>query len=536
MLASLPMSAVLDHDSHLVARSVAGNRSAFAQIVERYQALVCSVAYSATGSLSQSEDLAQETFLTAWRQLRDLREPERLRAWLCGIARNLSHNLLRRDAREPSEHALPIENASDAPALESPPPDEAIRAEEQTILWRSLGRIPEAYREPLVLFYREQQSVERVAQSLELTEDTVRQRLSRGRKLLHEEVLAFVEGALERSAPGKAFTLAVIAALPVAGVSHSAAAAVVGATAAQGSAVAKSAGLVAGIATLFGPLVSAFSAYFSVRAALDAAAGERERAHVRREAARLIGVSILYAIALWAFILTRGWWGAEPAVAIWLVNAVSLGFGAWLAAAIVRGIGAGRALHADELARAGVPACADPRFHEYRSAATLLGLPLVHMRLGVPPPGAGPARGWIAIGDVACGVLFAMGNITVGGISLGVVSAGVLTVGGVSIGVVPIASIAFGWLALGGAAYAQFAVGGLAMGLEGAAGGMAIANTFAAGGFAQALHANDEIARAMVQAWLPGLTFPLMLLAMAALAIIPTAWYARRMRRLTKNL
>jgi hypothetical protein len=49
------MNAVLPTDSSLVAQSVAGHRPAFAQIVSRYQALVCSVAYSATGSLSQSE-------------------------------------------------------------------------------------------------------------------------------------------------------------------------------------------------------------------------------------------------------------------------------------------------------------------------------------------------------------------------------------------------------------------------------------------------------------------------------------------------
>jgi RNA polymerase sigma factor (sigma-70 family) len=51
------------------------------------------------------------------------------------------------------------------------------------ILLRALERIPETYRVPLVLFYREHQSVEAVAQNLELTEETVRQRLSRGRKL-----------------------------------------------------------------------------------------------------------------------------------------------------------------------------------------------------------------------------------------------------------------------------------------------------------------------------------------------------------------
>jgi DNA-directed RNA polymerase specialized sigma24 family protein len=68
------------NDAQLVAECLAGNREAFGRIVERHQTLVCSLAYSATGSLTQSEDLAQQTFVIAWRQLRDLREPPKLRA------------------------------------------------------------------------------------------------------------------------------------------------------------------------------------------------------------------------------------------------------------------------------------------------------------------------------------------------------------------------------------------------------------------------------------------------------------------------
>ncbi len=74
-------------DATLVAASIAGGYEAYAQIVSRYQRLLCSLGYSATGQLSQSEDLAQETFIEAWRKLDRLREPERLRAWLCGILR-----------------------------------------------------------------------------------------------------------------------------------------------------------------------------------------------------------------------------------------------------------------------------------------------------------------------------------------------------------------------------------------------------------------------------------------------------------------
>src|SRR5436309_15202562 len=96
-------------DSELVTQSLAGNRDAFGWIVARYQSLICSLAYSATGSLGQSEDLAQETFITAWTHLRHLREPTKLRAWLCGIARNRINNFLRREGRKPLARAASLE-------------------------------------------------------------------------------------------------------------------------------------------------------------------------------------------------------------------------------------------------------------------------------------------------------------------------------------------------------------------------------------------------------------------------------------------
>src|SRR5712671_6125406 len=110
-------------DSELVTQSLTGNRDAFGWIVARYQSILCSLAYSATGSLSQSEDLAQETFITAWKQLAELREPEKLRSWLCRISRNLTYDALLREGREPSHKAAPLEEIQESPALEPLPSD-----------------------------------------------------------------------------------------------------------------------------------------------------------------------------------------------------------------------------------------------------------------------------------------------------------------------------------------------------------------------------------------------------------------------------
>src|SRR5262245_43986749 len=92
-------SVELTTDAELVADFLCGNRETFGRIVERYQRLLCSLAYSATGSLNESEDLAQEAFVDAWRQLHTLREPEKLRAWLCGILRFKVGRLRRSDGK-----------------------------------------------------------------------------------------------------------------------------------------------------------------------------------------------------------------------------------------------------------------------------------------------------------------------------------------------------------------------------------------------------------------------------------------------------
>jgi len=229
------------NDAELVAESLHGNRDAFRLIVERYQTLVSSLAYCATGNVSRSEDLAQETFLSAWKQLAELREPAKLRPWLCSISRSLISKEFRRQRREPEHAAESLETVDEWVSPEPLPPEQVISDEEKAILWRSLERIPEIYREPLVLYYREHQSVEAVAQDLGLTEDAVKQRLSRGRKLLQAQFLAFIAGALEQTSPGKAFSLGVIAALPL--LATTAKAATVGtALAKHGSMAAKTTG------------------------------------------------------------------------------------------------------------------------------------------------------------------------------------------------------------------------------------------------------------------------------------------------------
>ncbi|MBO9662925.1 sigma-70 family RNA polymerase sigma factor [Dokdonella sp.] len=522
-------------DAALVAQSLAGSRDAFAHIVARYQSLICSIGYSATGNLSQSEDLAQETFISAWRQLRDLRDPGSLRAWLCGIARHVSQNTRRRDGREPSHAAEPIEATLDAPAAAPLPHEQAISDEEQAILWRSIAHIPPIYREPLVLFYREQQSIEAVGAALNLSEEAVKQRLSRGRRLLQEQIANFVEGALARSAPSTAFTLAVVAALPA--TSTSVAAAAIGATATQGSLLTKWAGFAALFQTLSGLLFGFAGSYLGYRMGLEATRTPRERALLRRQMRDIAFGLAFFLPALFAFTFAGPFWAAYPRLFLVAAIALPLTFGAWIVRTIVVSTRATARLR--EAERAAHPelfadgdASAARGFSEYRSKASLFGLPLLHVQFGVPPRGAGPACGWIAIGPArAVGVLYAMGPTSCGVISVGAISVGVVSIGSVSVGIVSLATIAVGWFALGGIALGDYALGGFAAAWSAAAGGLAVAHEIAGGGFAIAAHANDVVAGEFFRRYRFDQLLNLGLAAIVLLMGVPGIAYVRTLRK-----
>ena len=204
----------METDTQLLEASRAGDRRAFAAIVERYKALVCSVTYSSTGDFGVSEDLAQETFLTAWSNLNSIRNLSSLSAWLCGIARNISLRWQRKRQRDILADAKPLEHSATHLADGLTPRQSAIGKEQQALIWQALKNMPQDYRIPLVLYYREGKSVKLVAETINLSTDAVKQRLHRGRRMLKDEVANLVEESLASTRPGKDFTLGILAVLP----------------------------------------------------------------------------------------------------------------------------------------------------------------------------------------------------------------------------------------------------------------------------------------------------------------------------------
>ena len=93
-------------------------------------------------------------------------------------------------------------------------PDQlAVFAEERVAVLAGLEKLPENYRLPLILFYREEKSARAVAKDLGLSESVVRKRLSRGREMLREHVMKSIGSVLRDSLPGALFTTAVAASI-----------------------------------------------------------------------------------------------------------------------------------------------------------------------------------------------------------------------------------------------------------------------------------------------------------------------------------
>lgn len=177
-------------DAALVCDVLEGDTERFGVLVGRYKNLVGSYIASRVAA-SEAEDLAQDTFLRAFRMLPSLRDPAVFSSWLLGIANHVCidwhrarRHLAELDPQEPEP--------AGAVAPHRPPPTQpdaaAEREEAVRLLLESLDRLPETYRVTLVLKHLDGLSCQEIADRLGVAIGTVTSRLTRGYKLLRERL------------------------------------------------------------------------------------------------------------------------------------------------------------------------------------------------------------------------------------------------------------------------------------------------------------------------------------------------------------
>jgi RNA polymerase sigma-70 factor (ECF subfamily) len=158
-----------DDCTGLVRAARAGDRTAFAELYRRYTRMVHGLILARV-PYADADDLVQEVFLTALRRLGALRNPAAFPGWLAAIARNRATDHLRRLPRDaPLDEADGVIDEDRSTAL-------AVLAE--------IRRLPEPYREPLVLRLVEGMTGPEIAARTGLTHGSVRVNLHRGMKLL----------------------------------------------------------------------------------------------------------------------------------------------------------------------------------------------------------------------------------------------------------------------------------------------------------------------------------------------------------------
>jgi RNA polymerase sigma-70 factor (ECF subfamily) len=162
---------------------LAGETEWFGVLMNRYLPTVRRRISSIVPGTADVEDLAQDVFVKIWRHLSTFREESAFRTWVIRIAINEAVNSCRRKQRRPN-----YQNLADMDTFASPsesPLQSLVRAEANRALHKAVKKLPDGYKQILVLREFDQLSIQEIAQSARLTVPTVKTRLFRGRlKLL----------------------------------------------------------------------------------------------------------------------------------------------------------------------------------------------------------------------------------------------------------------------------------------------------------------------------------------------------------------
>ena len=168
-------------DAELVESTQSGDEKAFETLVEKHRARIDATISAFIDNTQDREDIAQETFITAYRNMHQLSNPDRFRYWLVTIARNQCRDWIRRN----QSHTIPIDEV-DENLLNSDnsPERESIEAEQQQIIAQAIETLPETERRVASAYYLEGESHEELISRHGISYQAVCARLSRAKQKL----------------------------------------------------------------------------------------------------------------------------------------------------------------------------------------------------------------------------------------------------------------------------------------------------------------------------------------------------------------
>jgi RNA polymerase sigma-70 factor (ECF subfamily) len=187
-----PATVLQVDDRTLVDTIIAGDRDAYRLLVERESTTVFRCCYRVLGHVEDAEDVAQESFVTAFRSLASWRGDGSVRAWLAQIA---TRQALRAATRRSRNISLD-DGAGDTALTEriarayAPDPSAAVAAADTAAQIReAVTLLPEPYRETIALRYFAELSIDEIAQALDRPIGTVKVHVHRGLERLRAQLV-----------------------------------------------------------------------------------------------------------------------------------------------------------------------------------------------------------------------------------------------------------------------------------------------------------------------------------------------------------
>jgi len=197
---SAPIAANLSRDAEtaLLARILAGDSTAFAELMRRYNRRLYRVARSVLRDDTEAEDALQDAYLQAYRALPGFRSESSLGTWLTRIVVNAALAHRRKNAR-----LAEVIELSGEPIMDDLPSDQpqraALRAQTRRLVEAKIDGLPDAFRTVFVLRALEELSVEETSDTLGIPEATVRSRYFRARSMLREALASEIDMAFEET-------------------------------------------------------------------------------------------------------------------------------------------------------------------------------------------------------------------------------------------------------------------------------------------------------------------------------------------------
>jgi RNA polymerase sigma-70 factor (ECF subfamily) len=184
-----------DSDALAIARVKAGDDEAFRELVERHGRAVFRVAYRVTGRVEDAEDVVQETFLRAYRQLDRFEARANLRTWLHRIATNCAVDLLRaRPKREIAEEPETLERAAGAAGEGLPPPERSLLGVQiRERLAGAMALLTDMERASFTLRHFDGHSIDEIAGMLGLKTSAAKHSIFRAVRKMRRELRPFIE-------------------------------------------------------------------------------------------------------------------------------------------------------------------------------------------------------------------------------------------------------------------------------------------------------------------------------------------------------